>query len=986
MWNRLPAIALVATTITCGPVAKPAPLAPPPAPREAVGPPARPAPPPPPPAVRAKAITAPALVPAPLAGDPTKTTIHRLSNGMTVYLSPDPQEPSVIAHVAVRAGSSNDPEQSTGLAHYLEHMLFKGTTRLGTLDYAQEQPHLARIAQLYGELRAPGADRDRVLRDIDQETQAAAAFAVPNELDQLYSRLGVVGLNAFTNSDATVYVAKVPRNRLAQWARVEAQRYSDAVFRLFWPELEAVYEEKNRGLDSPPRRVRDAFMKAMFPRHGYGWSSTLGEVEHLKNPAYADMEAFFRRYYTPANMAILLSGDVDESVLPLLEQAFAAFQRPAGDAPPPGELPQLAGRTQIDVMVPANEGVLLGWPLVPATHPDRIALEVMDRLLLDGASGILQRDLLLPQKVAIAGSGPSFLRDAGYFELYADALDGQRHAELERLLLDAVAKLQRGEVSDAEVAAAVLTADIEHQRAIESNAGRLGVMERAFINGEDWHAVVERLDRMRQITKADVVRVAQRYLTGKFLIVRKVKGAANPPKITKPGITAVKLDPTRRSAFAQEILDLPVAPIEPVAVQAGRDYERAQLPTGPLITVANPRNGLFAVRYDYDVGRADDRFVCLALEVLRKAGAGDRTADQVTSELHALGISIGSSCTRAETSIFVSGVDHNLEAGLGLLRAWLAGPAFDDDTVKARVATVRTERANAIANPQVVAAAQEEYARYGRDTEYLVVPTNEQLARVTPAQLKATLGKLLRWKHRTSYFGPRAPAAAATAVVLGDGSLASAPRKPLTLRPPNTVLVTDQPTAQTHVWLIWPRAPTRADERALGTMFSEYIRPLLFQQVREARGLAYTVTGGYGAGARQADDAQLFAYVGTQGDKSHDALDAVLATLRQPIDAQRFTLARDSLAETYRVDRIAPRELAATVYRWQDQGEPSDPRAARYARASRVDRDALDRWRTAALGRAMIVSVTGDHRKLDDAKLRAIAPVTAVPVTKLFGY
>ena len=933
-----------------------------------------------------KAVETPALIPAPLAGDLANATIHRLSNGMTVYLSPDPQEPSVVAHVAIRAGSRNDPERSTGLAHYLEHMLFKGTRALGTLDFAKEQPHLERIAALYAELRAPGADRERVLRDIDAETQQAAAYAIPNELDQLYARLGITGLNAFTSNDATVYIAKVPKNRLAQWAHVEAQRYADAVFRLFWPELEAVYEEKNRSLDNPNRRWREAFMKAVFPGHGYGWSSTLGEIDHLKSPAYGDMEAFFHRYYTPANMAILLAGDVDDSVLPLLEREFAAFQRPAGDAPAPGASPALRGRTQLDVLVPAHEGVVLGWPLVAATHPDRLALEVMDLVLLDGSSGIIERELLLPQNVARAGSNPTFLREAGYFELYADALAGQSHDELEQRLLDLVGKLQRGEFTDGDVAAAVLSADIQHQRTLETNRGRVDMMEGAFIEGRDWRTSIDRIDRMENITRADVMRVAHRYLTRDVLVIRKVKGIAAPPKITKPGITAVKLDPSRTSAFARSVIAMPVAPIEPVALEAGRDYERAAIATGPLITVGNPRNDLFTVRYDFDVGRSTDRFLGLALEVLRVSGAGGRSAEQVARALHDLGVVVSTTCSRSESSITVSGVDRNLDAAMALLRGWLAAPVFDAATVKARVATVLTERANAITTPQTVAAAQHDHARYGQDTEFLVGPTNQQLEAVTPAELEATLAGLLTWQHRTSYFGPRGHAAAAAAVVLGDGSVATAPRRPLRLRTPNIALVTDQQTAQTQIWILWPRGVTNDAERAVGLVFSEYIRPVLFQEVREARGLAYTVFGGYSAGLKRSDDASLSAYVGTQSDKSHDAIDAVLATLTQPVDDKRFAQAKDALAESYRVDRIAPRDIAAAVYRWQDQGEPSDPRAARYARTQSVDRAALEHWMRAVLAGPVILSVTGDHGKLDDARLNKLAPVTQVPVTKLFGY
>src|SRR5262249_44520653 len=219
------------------------------------------------------------------------------------------------------------------------------------------------------------------------------------------------------------------------------------------------------------------------------------------------------------------------------------------------------------------------------------------------------------------------------------------------------------------------------------------------------------------------------------------------------------------------------------------------------------------------------------------------------------------------------------------------------------------------------------------DTEFLVVPTNKQLDAVTPAQLKTALAGFLHWKHRTAYYGPREPAAASGAALLGDGARATVLRKPLKYRAPNTALVTDQQTAQTHIWLTWPRAPASAADRAAGTVYREYISPILFQEVREARGLAYTVFGGYGTGGKKADDAAVFAYVGTQSDKAHDAVDAVLATLRQAVDDKRFALAKDALAESYRVDRIAPRAIAAAVYRWQDEGESADPRAARYARA-----------------------------------------------------
>lgn len=931
-----------------------------------------------------KAVEQPKLLAQPLPNDPAKVTIHRLSNGMTVYISPDNQEPSVVTHIAVRTGGRNDPPSSTGLAHYLEHMLFKGTTKLGTLDYAKEKPHLDRIAQLYVELRKPNADRDKILKQIDEETQQAAQYAVPNELDSLYGQLGIKGLNAYTNVDSTVYITTVPKNRLAQWAKVEVERYTDPVFRLFWPELEAVYEEKNRGLDNPGRRVYEAMMLGLFPKHGYS-QTVLGHVDHLKAPAYADMEAYFYRYYTPQNMAILLSGDVDESILPLLEKEFGKFQRKAGDAPDPGALPPLDGRQEVSVPVPSTEGVILAWPIVKASHPDRHALDVMDRLLFDGKGGIIKRDLLLPQKVTNAGSSPTFLREAGYFQLYADALDKQSHEDLEKLLLGVVAKLHAGDFTDKDLATAILHDEIEQLRQLESNNGRMNMLTDAFVLGQDWADMVGRIDAMKKVTKADVVRVAKQYLSKNVLVVKRVKGQATPPKITKPGITPVKVDAKRQSAFAKSILEMETKPLEPVVLAEGKDYVRATLPTGPLVAVKNTRNSLFAATHEYEHGRKDDKLVCLALEVLEVSGAGKRTAEQTARELHELGISVDTSCSKNSSTIHISGIDRNFDAGMALVREWLDDPAFDEATVKARVAASLTERANAKASPQTVANAQREYARFGNDSDYLVVASNKQLQAATPAQLEQSLKKFLTSKHRTSYYGPRDAAEVGKVVALGDGKTPARAQRPLKLRKGGSVFVTDQPTQQTHVWLVWPKRPANDNDRAAGTLFSNYIATYLYQEVREARGLAYTVFGGYNAG-RKIDDGTAYSYVGTQGDKTHDALEAVLATMKQPIDDVRLGRSREEIVQGHRSERIPPRSIATFVYSWEDQGAKGDPRAARVERVAKLDLAALEKWIKDSLALKMTVSITGDRKKLDEAKLKKLGPVTVVPVDQLFGY
>ena len=252
--------------------------------------------------------------------DPIDLKQRRLANGLTVLLSENHEVPRIFGAVIVRAGGKNDPASATGIAHYLEHMLFKGTEALGTVDAARERPHLQRITALYERLRTTTDEEERagLLAAIDRESQAAGKLAIPNELDRLLLEMGGTGVNAFTTPDITVYYNAFPARSVDRWLWLYAHRFQDPVFRLFPSELEAVYEEKNQSMDSF-EPIAEVFLKHFFPTHPYGSQVVLGSVEHLKNPSLKEMYAFYRRYYVPGNMALALSGDFDaEAIWPVI--------------------------------------------------------------------------------------------------------------------------------------------------------------------------------------------------------------------------------------------------------------------------------------------------------------------------------------------------------------------------------------------------------------------------------------------------------------------------------------------------------------------------------------------------------------------------------------------------------------------------------------------------------------------------------------------
>ncbi|MBI3551901.1 MAG: insulinase family protein [Elusimicrobia bacterium] len=304
----------------------------------------------------------PEILEFPLPSDTMGTTIHRLPNGLTIYLSPNHETPRIAAWIAVRAGSKNDPADAQGLAHYLEHMNFKGSTALGTLDYSKEKPHLDRITKLYEDhfkAKDP-AERERLYKEIDSENKEASKYEIPNEVDKVYRAMGFRGLNAFTSNEETVYIVDLPSNRAEAWAKVEAERFAHPVYRLFQSELEIVYEEKNRTMDNNEEILYEALNKQLYKKHPYGTQTTIGTIEALKNPSLAHMYEFFGRYYHPNNMAIALSGDFDrEAMLALLTKHFGAWKPVPLPQPQAWPLPRPKGREFLEVKYNSEEKAVI---------------------------------------------------------------------------------------------------------------------------------------------------------------------------------------------------------------------------------------------------------------------------------------------------------------------------------------------------------------------------------------------------------------------------------------------------------------------------------------------------------------------------------------------------------------------------------------------------------------------------------------------------
>ncbi len=941
----------------------------------------------------------PATLDAPLADDNTQTTIHRLPNGLTIYLSPNHETPRVAAWIAVRAGSNNDPAETQGLAHYLEHMDFKGSTSLGTLDWAKEKPHIDKIVSLYEQRfnSKDSAERERLYKEIDAENKLASQYEIPNELDKVYRRLGMRGLNAFTSNEETIYIVDMPANRAATWAAVEADRFSHPIYRLFQSELEAVYEEKNRTMDNMEEILGEAINKQLYKESPYGTQTTIGTIEALKNPSLKHIIAFFNRYYIPNNMAITLSGDFDRAaMLKVLTDVFGGWKPKPLPEVKAWPLPAPKGREFVEVKYVGEEKVVVTWPTVPRGHADEDALSVMDMLMNNAVAGLIDLDLVQAQKVKTAGTAITFYNKAGDWGVYAVTKRGQKLEEAEELLMGEVSKLKAGEGFTQDDIDAVLTNYEAGDKAkLESNEARVAEMAESFVHFEPWNVTTGRPAALRRVKKDDVVRVANMYLNDGRVVAFRRDAKPEIPNIEKPGFTKIEIDPSRESGFAQKILAMPAEALVPRWLQAGRDYRETQTPAGRLISAKNPFNDLFSLQFVIDRGLRQERGLCAALSLLDVSGAGEMSADQFKKKLFSLGTSLSYSCDEWESSVNLSGLDKNLWESLDLMNKRFAQPNIEPDMLKRMVDVAIGAHADAKKDPEAVFGALGQFAMQGKESPTLNELSDKELLALKTDELQKLMKGVLDYKRRIGYVGNRPPEEVAKLIEEPGKSFATPPaRAPERYENPGKpkVLFTHRDMVQAQVGVFAADEIFDPNSVVDYTYYRQYIggdmSAVLFQEIREARSLAYSTWGGYSYGSHKGDENFVYGGLGCQADKTLEAAPLLRDLIQSPPwSEKRFDETRKGIEENYRTNPIQFRSIPGTLMAWEDQGiTGGDPRPARFEKALTYKLEDLQSFAKRFPNKPMTIYVLGDGKRLGLDELKKLGDFEEKSLEQIFPY
>ena len=941
------------------------------------------------------------LVHPPRADDPMSVHVYRLDNGLTVYLSENHQEPRFYAEILVRAGSKHDPSDATGIAHYLEHMLFKGSGRIGTLDYESEKKHLDRIVALYEEhfIEQFEPRRQEIYAEINREAQAAAQFAIPNELDRMYTAMGERALNAHTWLEETVYKVDLPSNRFDHWTKVESERFADPVFRLFQTELETVYEEKNRSMDDKGRVIRAAVARQLYKNHPYG-NTTLGSVEHLKNPSLERMYEFYRTYYIPENMAIAVSGDINiTDAIERIDIEFSKWQAVQVNPEKKWKEPDIKEIERISVPYRGEEYVLLACRTAPGGHKDAEALEVLDMILDNSVAGLINLNLNQQQRVRQAGAYPWMNNDYGAQYLWGIPKEGQSLKEVEGLLTEQIELIKSGDFEDWIIPAIITDFEKRHKEKLEGNGPRVSLMRDAFISRTDWKKAAKKLERMGKVRKKHVVKAAKRYFKGAYVAGYRVDGEPDIPTMQKPELDPIEIDASRKSAFFSHIMGLPYTEIDPVYVVPGRDYVVKTVRDGVKLYYAhNPLNDLFALSINVDFGTLADKRLAVARELMDKSGTELVDAQELKKEWYKLGTDFNLSVGDHESTMSISGLDTNLAASLTQLLTFVRAPVADEASLENLKQIILKKRADAMKDNRTLFQALHRYNRWGDSSPYRRVPTNQELLGLSMEELHELFSGLLSYEHSVTYVGSKSLDRVIGLLqqgYSGTGDLQSPPPyQALAPRGPDEteIYFLHKEMAQALVRIEYGGEDYVESRRPAIDLFNDYfyggMAGIVFQELREARALAYSVYAKYFTGERKAEPSVMVGFIGCQADKTAEALGVFVDLIDDlPKSDERFAAAKRSLENQYRTSRLGFRQVLPAVRKWERQEVPVDPRAWRFEQIRGASMEkVLEFHREHVGGRAKLVSIVGDREKVGLEGLTASGKVTEMRVEDLFGY
>lgn len=940
-----------------------------------------------------------------VAGDLMHTRIYTLDNGLKVYLSVNKEQPRIQTFVAVKTGSKNDPAETTGLAHYLEHLMFKGTQQFGTTDPIAEAPFLDEIERKYEEYRTISDPTLRKVKyhEIDSVSQLAAKYFIPNEYDKLMAAIGSEGSNAYTSNDVTCYTEDIPSNELENWAKIQADRFQNMVIRGFHTELEAVYEEYNIGLSSDQRKLFTALCAKLFPTHPYGTQTTIGTQEHLKNPSIVNIKNYFNHWYVPNNIAICMSGDLEpEETIEIINRYFGSW-KPRTDVHQPvfPALQPITSPQDTTVVGQEAETLWLGWRFKEAAALQNDTLSLIDELLNNGKAGLLDIDVNQNMKMLEAFSSAESLAEHSFFVLGGTPKEGQTLEQVKAILLEELDKLKRGDFADELLPAIVNNMKLDYYRSIEKNESRASKYVDAFINDVPWEQEVGQIDRIAGITKQQVVDFVNKNFLDNYVAIYKRQGVdTTQKKIDKPAITPIPTNRDQMSQFVKDIQNAEVIPIQPKFLNFNTDLIKGTTSKGlPMLYVQNKENGLFNLTFRYNFGSEADNRYSLAAQYLEYLGTEKLSAAQIKQQFYNLACNYQIGVGNESINVSLSGLNENMPKALALLEDLLKNVKTDNEAYNQYIDLLVKSRNDNKTNQRANFSALRSYGIMGAYNSQRNIMGEKQLRELNPQVLVDLLKNLACHEHTLLYYGP----SSMDELSLTISKLHNISKKPQTA--PTNKEYQEQMATQNEVWI----APYDAkniymvmyhnenrswneDETAIKALFNEYygggMNGVVFQELREARGLAYSAAAYYKETTLKGHPEYYYTYIITQNDKMNDCVSEFHHILNEmPATESAFRIAKDALTKRLASTRVTKFNIITSYLAAQRMGIDYDINEKIYQKLPSIElKDIVDFEKNNMANKSYRYLILGDEKNLDMEALEKIGPIKRLSTEEIFGY
>ncbi|MDR0865920.1 MAG: insulinase family protein [Candidatus Symbiothrix sp.] len=932
----------------------------------------------------------------------------QLPNGLSVFVWEDENVPYVYGSVAVNVGAKEDPENYTGLAHYLEHLLFNGTDKLGALDWEKEKPVYEQIIAKYDERAATTdpAQRTAISKEINQLTIEEAKYSRPNEFSGLIQSMGGAGLNAGTRYDYTTYHNVFPPGEIYKWLDIYSERLINPVFRNFQPELENVYEEYNLYQDIQERLVQEYIQSIIYEGHPYA-RPLIGLPEHLKNPQLSQLIQFYNTWYVPENMALILVGNIKTNeIIPVIKEKFGRLEnRPI---PERKQYPDnfVKGRKEVNAKIARYPQLRLTFPGISLASEDNIALEICTSILSNSSKTGLIDKLAIDGDIMAVGTDVDSHKDRGTIQIiaipYYDA--NQRRFEslksLEKQLLKEVKKLQEGQFEDWLVQSIKSKMIRMFDLYMEDPATKGELIEQVVMSGKDINYLIDYKEIAASITTEQIKETAKKYFGSDYYAIHLNEGKpAKGKEMEKPGYDPIIPVQNAESDYAKVFNLLPVKHSKDIFAKMDEVEIRPINDLSKLFYTKNPENDIFTLMLKFGVGTKQMPKLELAVQLMNNAGImAQLEAQEFKQELSNLGATCLYDVDDSYLYVFMSGFEANLEAACNLMTRQILIPKLDEKQLSSLVGGEYQDRIIEKTDNGRLSKALREYLLYQKKSEYIDRLSLDDIMALSISNLTGEFQRATDYESQIHYVGtlPMDEVYDILSKNLplkqGEKESTSPYIKERVNYTENTVLFLPNSDAKQSSIYFYIQGDNYSKEKdpyrdAFNQYFSGGFTGLVLEEIREHRSMAYHSDGFYLNPPVANKEGHFIGTIGTQADKTLEALDVYMDLLtNMPQYPTKMFNIKNYLLEFASITKPTFRDVSITYEGWKLRGYDKSPAETNIRTIDSLTFDDIIKFYNDNIkGRPVAIAIVGNPKMIDEKALAKYGKVIKLSPSKVFS-